>query len=57
MYYKTCPKCGAHLDPGERCDCEENNNDKTTVRPLPKTDQRPKKKLYILGREVWCSPD
>ena len=22
-YYKTCPKCGAALDPGEHCDCEE----------------------------------
>lgn len=22
-YYKTCPVCGAALDPGERCDCEE----------------------------------
>ena len=20
--YKTCPYCGAHLDAGERCDCE-----------------------------------
>ena len=20
-YYKTCPYCGAHLDPGELCDC------------------------------------
>ena len=20
--YKTCPNCGAHLDSGERCDCE-----------------------------------
>ena len=20
-YYKTCPRCGAHLDPGEVCDC------------------------------------
>ena len=19
--YRTCPYCGAHLDPGERCDC------------------------------------
>lgn len=19
--YKTCPRCGAHLDHGERCDC------------------------------------
>ncbi len=21
--YRTCPKCGAHLDTGERCDCED----------------------------------
>jgi hypothetical protein len=20
-YYQTCPLCGAHLDPGERCTC------------------------------------
>lgn len=22
-YYKVCPHCGAHLDPGEACDCTE----------------------------------
>lgn len=22
-YYDVCPFCGAHLDPGERCDCKE----------------------------------
>lgn len=21
-YYKTCPLCGANLDPGEMCDCK-----------------------------------
>lgn len=21
--YSVCPKCGAHLDAGERCDCED----------------------------------
>ncbi len=21
--YKTCPYCGAHLDPGEKCDCQD----------------------------------
>lgn len=20
-YYRTCEQCGAHLDPGESCDC------------------------------------
>lgn len=22
MIYKTCPHCGANLDPGESCDCQ-----------------------------------
>ena len=22
-YYNTCLNCGCHLDPGEKCDCEE----------------------------------
>ncbi len=22
-YWKECPRCGSHLDPGERCDCED----------------------------------
>lgn len=22
-YYRTCPCCGANLDPGERCDCQD----------------------------------
>ena len=21
--FNECPECGAHLDPGERCDCKE----------------------------------
>ena len=21
-YYYECPRCGAHLDPGEHCDCK-----------------------------------
>lgn len=24
-YYHTCPICGSHLDPGERCDCRKEN--------------------------------
>ena len=22
-YYRVCPYCGSHLDPGERCDCQD----------------------------------
>ncbi len=22
-YYRTCPLCGASLDPGERCTCQQ----------------------------------
>lgn len=22
-FYRECPNCGAHLDPGEKCDCEQ----------------------------------
>ena len=24
-FYNICPKCRAHLDPGEKCDCEMEN--------------------------------
>ena len=34
-FYKKCPDCGANLDPGEKCDCS-NNNDSFCV----ETDQR-----------------
>lgn len=23
-FYRVCPRCGAHLDPGEICDCKKN---------------------------------
>lgn len=26
-YYHICPRCGASLDPGERCDCMERPRD------------------------------
>lgn len=27
MKYWTCSKCGANLDFGEKCDCEENEHE------------------------------
>lgn len=28
QYYLTCPLCGANLDLNEKCDCNENKEDK-----------------------------
>ena len=28
-YYYRCPDCGAHLDPGEECDCIINSDELT----------------------------
>lgn len=33
-YYRTCPICKAHLDPGEKCDCVK--------RPVVKRVDNPK---------------
>ena len=30
-FYNVCPFCGAHLDPGERCDCKEQQNEQQTA--------------------------
>lgn len=32
MGYRTCPYCGANLDPDEKCDCrEEEDEDSATA--------------------------
>lgn len=38
MYYNECPKCGAHLDPGERCEeCIDKKNKLDKTNELFKT--------------------
>lgn len=32
-YYRTCPHCGVHLDPGERCDCREDQAGENSQAP------------------------
>ena len=38
MIYRTCPHCGAHLDPGEACDCQDTNRE-LTVNEQEKTEK------------------
>lgn len=30
MYFRTCEHCGAHLDPGESCDCVRRSKRKSS---------------------------
>ena len=34
-YYNTCPDCGAHLDPGESCDCKDRIEEKQRKPAVP----------------------
>ena len=31
-YYNVCPDCGAHLEPGEHCDCKERREELLRLR-------------------------
>lgn len=56
MYYKTCPNCGAHLDPGELCDCLE----KEEGRPVkeapngPKDATKSKHHISMINQKAGC---
>lgn len=62
-YYHTCPLCGAHLDPCEHCDCqdeEEPSGEKEQPRAaqdkrieiiLPCIPKRSKRNSYELRKE------
>ena len=38
-YYKECPFCGANLDPGEKCQCQEQES----------KQEREKQNLKVIG--------
>lgn len=40
-YYKTCPHCGSHLDPGEKCDCE--SKEKASIKDFPVISENPER--------------
>jgi hypothetical protein len=37
--FRTCPYCGAHLDPGEQCDCKKETAPGVTTSESGKTAQ------------------
>ena len=57
MYYNTCPYCEAHLDPGERCDCQDDLKQKKQTGRRHLADllnhkkQLTTKTLYNVGKE------
>lgn len=40
MIYKTCPICGAHLDPGEWCDCSQEEPEREMAQPRTAKPQK-----------------
>ncbi len=38
--YWTCPLCGANLDPGEACDCQEDKEDKGNKEAVKTAEKR-----------------
>ena len=47
MQYRICPYCEAHLDPGERCDCQDK---KREAAPLQR--ERPQAKVLTASLAV-----
>ena len=37
-YFRTCPRCGMHLDPGEVCDCTKKELSSVVTTEQPETD-------------------
>ena len=52
MYGWICPRCGGHLDPGERCDCDAQAEQPKKMEPVQivitaKKDQKKKTALPV----------
>lgn len=41
-YFKVCEWCGAHLDPGEKCDCEKEKRREEPFLLQEQEEARPK---------------
>ena len=50
-FYRTCPDCGASLDPGERCDCTDKAEQEGGAQSA-KADQAGTRKARLLDRKA-----
>lgn len=48
--YNVCPRCGANLDPGERCICKDHGESKREF-DSPYFEQWEQMKLVLRGKE------
>lgn len=55
-YYNVCSKCGAALDPGERCDCEIEQEKKNSLfdRKISLDCVTGQYSLVLGGKEALC---
>lgn len=49
-YYNTCSHCGAHLDPGEVCDCRAGMKEKLKAEIMSLTDKQAE--LVLAGVKI-----
>ena len=54
MYYRICPHCGAHLDPGERCDCQDKKREAAPLQRERPQAKVPTGSLAVMPLEVKC---
>lgn len=47
--YKVCKRCGAHLDYGERCNCEEDTHEQPELDTAHRPRARKRKSLAELN--------
>lgn len=57
-YWRECPKCGCHLDPGEVCDCEAEKVDKPQAREVKtiRLSYKAPAVLEVKGRPKYPCP-
>lgn len=52
MQYRICPYCEAHLDPGERCDCQDKKREAAPLQRERPQAQTPTASLAAPPPEV-----